>query len=87
MPRRAYVTKAIVDADWWREVFLLGVGKIRQGGLGNAAHVVNVLVPEAAGEVEDPRINASGSLSSPARRSWSYASAKKPRAKSITRPS
>lgn len=45
--------KAIEDADWWREAFLLGVGKIRQGGLGNAAQVVNVLLPQAATEVED----------------------------------
>jgi len=39
------------DPAWWREVFLLGVGKAKQGGLGNAVHVVNVLVPEGPEEV------------------------------------
>ena len=33
------------DPAWWREVFLLGVGKKRQGGLGDAVNVVNTLVP------------------------------------------
>jgi hypothetical protein len=27
------------DLDWWREAFLLGVGKKRQGGLGDAVNV------------------------------------------------
>ena len=39
------------DAAWWREVFLFGVGKARRGGLGNAVHKVNVLVPENPDEV------------------------------------
>ena len=38
------------DPAWWREVFLLGVGKAKQGGLGNAVHIVNVLVPEGPDE-------------------------------------
>jgi formylglycine-generating enzyme required for sulfatase activity len=33
------------DLDWWREVFLLGVGKQRQGGLGNAVNLLNRLAP------------------------------------------
>jgi len=33
------------DAAWWREVFLLGVGKKRQGGLGDAVNVINTLLP------------------------------------------
>ena len=41
------------DPAWWREVFLLGVGKAKQGGLGNAVHVVNVLVPEGPEEVAE----------------------------------
>ena len=41
------------DLDWWREVFLSGVGKKRQGGLGDAVNVVNALVPEGPGEVAD----------------------------------
>ena len=34
------------DAAWWREVFLLGVGKKRQGGLGDAVNVINTLLPQ-----------------------------------------
>jgi formylglycine-generating enzyme required for sulfatase activity len=34
------------DPAWWREVFLLGVGKKRQGGLGDAVNVINTLVPD-----------------------------------------
>jgi formylglycine-generating enzyme required for sulfatase activity len=40
------------DLDWWRSVFLLGVGKAKQGGLGNAVHLVNVLVPEGPEEMD-----------------------------------
>jgi formylglycine-generating enzyme required for sulfatase activity len=40
------------DLDWWREVFLSGVGKKRQGGLGDAVNVVNALVPEGP-EIEE----------------------------------
>ncbi len=42
------------DMDWWREVFLLGVGKKRQGGLGDAVNVVNTLVPEKPDDVDAP---------------------------------
>ncbi len=38
------------DPLWWREVFSLGVGKAKQGGLGNAVHIVNTLVPEGVEE-------------------------------------
>ncbi|HHH41247.1 MAG TPA: NACHT domain-containing protein [Chloroflexi bacterium] len=38
------------DADWWREVYLLGVGRARQGGLGNAVHIVNTLLPQGPQE-------------------------------------
>ncbi|MGH8574595.1 MAG: formylglycine-generating enzyme family protein, partial [Gammaproteobacteria bacterium] len=41
------------DPAWWSEVFLLGVGKGRQGGLGAAAHIVHVLLPEGVDEVPD----------------------------------
>ena len=40
------------DLTWWREVFLLGVGKKRQGGLGDAVNVVNVLVPVGPAEAQ-----------------------------------
>jgi len=40
------------DPAWWREVFLLGVGKKRQGGLGDAVNVVNILVPAAPQEID-----------------------------------
>jgi formylglycine-generating enzyme required for sulfatase activity len=33
------------DASWWREVFLLGVGKVNQGGLGQAIDVISALLP------------------------------------------
>jgi formylglycine-generating enzyme required for sulfatase activity len=33
------------DPAWWREVYLLGVGKKRQGGLGDAVNLVNALAP------------------------------------------
>jgi formylglycine-generating enzyme required for sulfatase activity len=40
------------DLDWWRSVFLLGVGKAKQGGLGNAVHLVNTLVPSGPEETD-----------------------------------
>jgi formylglycine-generating enzyme required for sulfatase activity len=40
------------DAAWWREVFLLGVGKKRQGGLGDAVNVINTLLPQEPEEVK-----------------------------------
>ncbi|MDS4042756.1 MAG: SUMF1/EgtB/PvdO family nonheme iron enzyme [Candidatus Competibacter sp.] len=40
------------DLDWWREAFLLGVGKKRQGGLGDAVNVINTLVPEGPDSVD-----------------------------------
>jgi formylglycine-generating enzyme required for sulfatase activity len=43
----------IDDPAWWREVFLLGVGKKRQGGLGDAVNVVNTLVPVEPGDDRD----------------------------------
>ena len=33
------------DPLWWREVFLLGVGKVKQGGLGQAVPVVDYQLP------------------------------------------
>lgn len=42
------------DVAWWREVFLLGVGKAKQGGLGSAMHVVNTLLPEGPEETPWP---------------------------------
>ncbi len=42
------------DATWWREVFLLGVGKAQQGGLSNAVAVVNTLVHSELIDVVEP---------------------------------
>jgi len=42
------------DPTWWREVFLLGVGKAKQGGLSNAVAVVNTLVPAERVDVMKP---------------------------------
>ena len=39
--------RVYADPIWWREVFLLGVGKASQGGVGAALNVVNTLLPEA----------------------------------------
>ncbi|MBN1137953.1 MAG: SUMF1/EgtB/PvdO family nonheme iron enzyme [Anaerolineae bacterium] len=50
---RALRDLVCADYDWWRQVFLLGVGKARQGGLGNAVSVVNTLLPEGPDEVEE----------------------------------
>jgi formylglycine-generating enzyme required for sulfatase activity len=44
------------DPLWWREVALLAIGKARQGGLGSAVSLVNVLLPdgpEDVGAIED----------------------------------
>ena len=41
------------DPAWWGEVFLLGVGKGRQGGLGPATHIVHVLLPEDVDDAPD----------------------------------
>jgi formylglycine-generating enzyme required for sulfatase activity len=38
------------DLDWWREVFLLGVGKQGMGGLSGAVDIVNRLLPADAGD-------------------------------------
>ncbi|WP_295387892.1 SUMF1/EgtB/PvdO family nonheme iron enzyme, partial [uncultured Thiodictyon sp.] len=40
------------DPTWWREVFLLGVGKKRQGGLADAVNLVNTLVPASPADTE-----------------------------------
>ncbi len=52
-PDFAVALKALACADpvWWREVCLLGIGKARRGGVGQAAAVVNVLLPEGPEEV------------------------------------
>jgi formylglycine-generating enzyme required for sulfatase activity len=41
------------DIRWWREVFLLGVGKKRQGGLGDAINVINTLVPQEPTDIDN----------------------------------
>ncbi|HEC36207.1 MAG TPA: NACHT domain-containing protein, partial [Anaerolineae bacterium] len=45
--------RVLDDPAWWREVFLLGVGKARQGGLGSAIQVLNTLLPEGPEEVAE----------------------------------
>jgi formylglycine-generating enzyme required for sulfatase activity len=39
------------DARWWQEVFLLGVGKAKQGGLSSATSMIGVLLPESPDDV------------------------------------
>jgi formylglycine-generating enzyme required for sulfatase activity len=41
------------DPAWWREVYLLGVGKKRQGGLGDAVNLVNALVPARPADTDN----------------------------------
>jgi formylglycine-generating enzyme required for sulfatase activity len=41
------------DLDWWREVFLLGVGKQRLGGLGGAVGLVSMLMPTEVDYAKD----------------------------------
>ncbi|WP_295458987.1 SUMF1/EgtB/PvdO family nonheme iron enzyme [uncultured Thiodictyon sp.] len=40
------------DPTWWREVYLLGVGKKRQGGLADAVNLVNTLVPASPADTD-----------------------------------
>ena len=40
------------DLEWWREVFLLGVGKKRLGGLGDAVDIINRLVHCGPGDIK-----------------------------------
>ncbi len=42
------------DLAWWREVYLLGAGKIRQGGLASAVALLNYLVPREPEKVKNP---------------------------------
>ena len=42
------------DLTWWREVYLLGAGKIRQGGLASAVALLNHLVPREPEKVKNP---------------------------------
>jgi formylglycine-generating enzyme required for sulfatase activity len=39
------------DPDWWREVCLLAIGKVRQGGLFNSVSLLNVLMPESVNHI------------------------------------
>jgi formylglycine-generating enzyme required for sulfatase activity/energy-coupling factor transporter ATP-binding protein EcfA2 len=47
-PQFADRLQQLLDEDprWWQEVFLLGVGKAKQGGLSNAISLISVLLPE-----------------------------------------
>ncbi|MBM3131313.1 MAG: NACHT domain-containing protein, partial [Chloroflexi bacterium] len=44
--------RVLEDATWWREVFLLGVGRKRITSLDDAVNVVNTLVPNRVEETE-----------------------------------
>jgi formylglycine-generating enzyme required for sulfatase activity len=45
---------ALKDMDWWREVFLLGLGKVSLGSIGNALTLVGLLVRRDKGDVPKP---------------------------------
>jgi formylglycine-generating enzyme required for sulfatase activity len=55
-PGATLVDLVRTDPDWWREVFLLAVGKARLGGMANALAIVVPLLPEegaAAGTLQE----------------------------------
>lgn len=64
-PQFAERLQQLLDEDprWWQEVFLLGVGKARQGGLSNAVSLISVLLPEdpediGGGELTEKHLRA-----------------------------
>ena len=56
-PESAVRLRDLVYADpaWWREVFLLGVGKKRLGSLGDAVNAVGTLLPRDVTRCPDPK--------------------------------
>ncbi|HEX7185646.1 MAG TPA: SUMF1/EgtB/PvdO family nonheme iron enzyme [Thermoanaerobaculia bacterium] len=48
------IDKVNSDYSWWREVFLLAVGKARRGGLQNAISIVVTLLPHSIEDVDNP---------------------------------
>jgi formylglycine-generating enzyme required for sulfatase activity len=42
------------DPLWWREVALLSAGKAKQGGLGSAVALLNVLLPDEVENIKTP---------------------------------
>jgi len=61
-PQFAEHLQLLLDEDprWWQEVFLLGVGKAKQGGLSTAVSLISVLLPEnpedISGEITDKQL-------------------------------
>jgi formylglycine-generating enzyme required for sulfatase activity len=41
------------DPKWWREVWLLGAGRVKRGGLGSVVGLMNELLPAGPAEVTD----------------------------------
>ncbi|MEW6240227.1 MAG: SUMF1/EgtB/PvdO family nonheme iron enzyme, partial [Chloroflexota bacterium] len=52
-PASEYCERIQADPTWWREVFLLGMGKMRRGGLGIAVAAVQTLVPASRAETKN----------------------------------
>ena len=44
-PHSSLVKLVHENADWWREVFLLALGKVSQGGMANAIVIIESLLP------------------------------------------
>jgi formylglycine-generating enzyme required for sulfatase activity len=63
-PQFAEHLQELLDEDprWWQEVFLLGVGKAKQGGLSNAVSLCSALLPEnpedVTGQISDKQLRA-----------------------------
>lgn len=51
-PSERFRELAFADPGWWREVVLLGVGRLRRGGYGNAVDLVAKLLPTQRDEPE-----------------------------------
>lgn len=52
-PTARFRERAFEDPVWWREVVLLGIGRVRRAGLGDAVNVVTTLLPAGPEETEE----------------------------------
>ena len=53
-PTQQFREHAFADPKWWREVVLLGIGRARRGGLGNAVGIVTTLLPSGPEKSPSP---------------------------------
>ena len=48
-------TRLMQDSAWWREVFLLGIGKIPRSNIGSAVLLLNILLPDGPEKTKRPK--------------------------------